>query len=342
MKYTREDLKIMQGWSLQRKIQVTQTRIMEWYIRNEGKVYISFSGGKDSTVLLDLARRMYPDSLAVFANTGLEYPEIREFATSKENVTAVKPLKYDPKKRIFVPTNFREVCETYGYPIISKEVAKVIYYYRQGSEWAIDRINGAGKTEKDKNFRKRFAKYKYLTTAPFAISGYCCDMMKKYPFKKYERETGNKPIIATMACESQQRESGWLKTGCNMFESDRPASRPMSFWSEQDVLQYLKITGIPYASVYGDIVTKDSQLSLIDDDSAPLCTTGCDRTGCMFCCFGIMSDPAPNRFQRMKTTHPRQYEYCIGGGAYDEKGMLKPDKYGLGIGKVLDYIGISY
>ena len=70
-KYTSEDLKIMQAWSLDRKIQVTQTRIMEWYIKNNGNVYVSFSGGKDSTVLLDLARRIYPDIPAVFIDTGL-------------------------------------------------------------------------------------------------------------------------------------------------------------------------------------------------------------------------------------------------------------------------------
>ena len=86
-KYTAEDLKIMQSWSLERKIQVTQTRIMEWYIRNNGKVYVSFSGGKDSTVLLDLARRIYPDIQVVYVDTGLEYPEIKQFVRSKENVT---------------------------------------------------------------------------------------------------------------------------------------------------------------------------------------------------------------------------------------------------------------
>ena len=72
MKHTRHDLKIMQGWSLERKIRVTQTRIMEWYMRYDGQVFISFSGGKDSTVLLDLARRVYPDIPAVYGSSGAD------------------------------------------------------------------------------------------------------------------------------------------------------------------------------------------------------------------------------------------------------------------------------
>ena len=81
----------MQNWSLERKIQVTQTRILEWYTKFEGKVYVSFSGGKDSTVLLDLARRVCPGIEAVFVDTGLEFPEIREFVKTKESVVWLKP-----------------------------------------------------------------------------------------------------------------------------------------------------------------------------------------------------------------------------------------------------------
>ena len=90
-KYTVEDLRIMQSWSLQRKIQVTQTRIIEWYEKNNGRVYVSFSGGKDSTVLLDLVRRVYPNVPAVFIDTGLEYPELRGFVKSIPNVVWLKP-----------------------------------------------------------------------------------------------------------------------------------------------------------------------------------------------------------------------------------------------------------
>ena len=85
--YTRHDLSVMQVWPLERKIRVTQAKIIEWYHHYGGKVAVSFSGGKDSTVLLDLARRAFPDIPAVFVDTGLEYPEIREFVKTVPNVT---------------------------------------------------------------------------------------------------------------------------------------------------------------------------------------------------------------------------------------------------------------
>mgnify|MGYP000264252689 CR=1 FL=1 len=64
---------------------------MEWYMRYDGQVFISFSGGKDSTVLLDLARRVYPDIPAVYVDTGLEYPELRDFVKTKGQCYLASP-----------------------------------------------------------------------------------------------------------------------------------------------------------------------------------------------------------------------------------------------------------
>lgn len=325
------ELQQMQSTPLSIKIKMSQRRIRDWYEYWGGDVYVSFSGGKDSTVLLHIAREMYPDIPAVFVDTGLEYPEIREFVKSFSNVEIIHPEK-----------TFFQVVAEYGYPVIGKEVAKVAHYARNGKEWAIKRFDGLNVDGNESEFKQRFKKYKSLIDAPFLVSSYCCDVMKKRPAHKYETTTGRKPIIATMTEESFQRQSVWLKSGCNAFDVDRPISRPMSFWLQQDILQYLKSFGVPYCSVYGDIVNQDNQLKLFESDSERLITTGCDRTGCMFCMFGIMSDKTPNRFQRLKRTHPKIYDYCIGGGEYDENGVLKPNKQGLGIGKILDYIGIEY
>ena len=115
-----ERLKELQALPLERKIQISQTRIIEWYQHWNGNVAVSFSGGKDSTALLHMVRSIYPDVKAIFSNTGLEYPEIQKHVLSVENVDIIRP-----KMR------FDEVISTYGYPLIGKEVAEAIYYARR-------------------------------------------------------------------------------------------------------------------------------------------------------------------------------------------------------------------
>ena len=113
-------LKELQALPLSRKILITQTRIIEWYQHFNGCVCVSFSGGKDSTVLLDIVRKIYPHVPAVFSNTGLEYPEIQKFVKGYDNVDIVIP-----------EMRFDEVIKTYGYPLIGKEVAEAIHYARR-------------------------------------------------------------------------------------------------------------------------------------------------------------------------------------------------------------------
>jgi 3'-phosphoadenosine 5'-phosphosulfate sulfotransferase (PAPS reductase)/FAD synthetase len=309
---TQEELKALQGESLNRKILITQTRILEWYVRHEGQVYVSFSGGKDSTVLLHIARQCFSDIEAVFVDTGLEYPEIREFVKTFDNVITVKPKM-----------QFKEVIEKYGYPVISKEVSQAIYGHRKG--W---------KSMTDKFEKESFgvSKYNYLKNAPFEMSHMCCNVMKKQPAKQYEKTSNHKCMTGTMAEESQQRQTSWLIRGCNSFDSKRPMSNPMSFWTEQDVLHYIKEHNLPYCSVYGEVVNKADFIGQLSMEDVPtdLMMTGCQRTGCMFCMFGVHLEKEPNRFQKMKITHPKQYDYCI------------REENGMGLGKVLDFINVKY
>lgn len=284
-----ETLMQRQNMPLEAKIKMSQQRIYEWYSHFNGNVYISFSGGKDSTVLLDLVR----NTPGVFA---------RKMAD-----IIVRPK-----------LTFKEVIDKYGYPVISKEQARYIRDIR------------TSKSEKLRNLRlhggrkgafKISEKWKFMLDAPFKISEQCCDVMKKRPVKKYEKETGRKPYIGTMACESNMRKQQYLKDGCNSFDAKRAASKPMSFWTEQDVLEYLKTRNLEYAKVYGDIVKRES------GSGCELYTTGVNRTGCMFCMFGVQLEKEPNRFQKMKETHPKQYDYCMNK---------------LGLSKVLDFMGINY
>ena len=347
MIHTKGDLQQMQSLPLSVKILMTKRRIREWYDYWDGQVYISFSGGKDSTVLLHIAREVYPDIEAVFVNTGLEYPEIQSFVKTFDNVTILRP-----KMR------FDEVIKTYGYPIISKEVSECIYQGRlalktNGEKYPYRLLKLLG-TAKDKNGNKSIfnkEKYKPLLYTDFMCSHYCCNVMKKKPAKQYAKQSGKKPITAQMASESKIREQQWIKNGCNGFDMKSPISNPMSFWTEQDVLQYIKENNIPIASVYGDVVYKeDGDQMRIEDygidgcGTEKLCTTGCNRTGCIFCAFGAHLDErggGKSRFERLKETHPRQYEYCIGGGEYVD-GVWQPSKEGLGMGHVFDELNKIY
>ena len=115
-KHVISDLYQMQSLSLRAKIGMTKRRINEWVdMYGEDGVYVSFSGGKDSTVLLDIARQLYPNIKAVFVDTGLEYPEIRLFVKTVSNVDWIRPK-----------LTFRQVIEKYGYPFISKEVSECV------------------------------------------------------------------------------------------------------------------------------------------------------------------------------------------------------------------------
>ena len=374
-KHTRNDLLQMQSLPLSAKIQMTKRRISEWveYFGEDG-VYVSFSGGKDSTVLLDLVRKIYPEIPAVFVDTGLEYPEIREFVRTFENVVWLKPKM-----------NFRQVIEKYGYPFFSKEISECIaesrkyikiltdrqtdrqtevhYAYRIADMIGIDRRKNKGNKSyqmlKEGNIPSEIleapvrikqlfgvkcdqygdmydrSRYLFMLEAPFEVSNMCCKVMKKAPVHDYSKETGRKPITAQMADESRLRTSQWLQNGCNAFEAKNPISNPMSFWTEQDVLLYVKENDIPLASVYGDIVVDyfsmnqcDNQMSLSDygvseKETPILKTTGCERTGCMFCGYGCHLEKSPNRFERMKQTHPKIYDYIMrsksdGGLGYKE------------------------
>lgn len=298
-KYTRDKLKELQALNLESKVLLTKARIKEWMAHYDGKAYVAFSGGKDSTVLLHIARSIFPDIPAVFTDTGLEYPEIREFVKTIDNVEWLYPIKWDKWSQTWQRTSFKEVISTYGYPVISKEQAGYIYDYRHSASEKVrhERLNGNAWG------RGKIAEgYKYLIDAPFEISPKCCDVLKKAPAHHYSKITGRMPIIGTLAVESQLRETSWRQHGCNIYDGRHPVSRPLSFWTEQDILEYLYKTDIPFASVYGDVVYRE--------DIDWYYTTGLKRTGCMWCLFGIQFESQPNRLQKMKKTHPKLWQYA--------------------------------
>ena len=185
--------------------------------------------------------------------------------------------------------------------------------------------------------RSRFnlKKYQFMLDAPFEISNQCCSIMKKSPAHKYHKETGRNPITAQMAEESRLRLQQWMIHGCNAFDAKYPVSNPLSFWREQDILQYIKEKNIQICSVYGDVVfdyesvdQMENQITINEiigkENDLPLKTTGCKRTGCMFCGYGCHLNN-DQRFVNMKETHPKQYDFIMKSkeaGGLDYKSVI--------------------
>lgn len=292
------------------KLLLSERRIREWYEYYQGDVYVSFSGGLDSAVLLHMVRSFYPDVEAVFSDTGLEYPELKQFVKKFDNVTIIKPKK-----------SFREVLKEYGYPVVSKETAAKVRKLRHGN--LSDRYRNYLLNGDERGKLGMLAKkWRILLDAPFETSEQCCDIMKKKPFKEYHKKSGKYPFLGITQDEGFQRKRQYEKTGCNVFEANAPKSQPMGFWTKQDVLRYVVENDLGICSVYGDIICENGVYR----------TTGVERTGCMFCAFGCHLEKSPNRFQKMEITHPQLYQYC-----------MKPwHDGGLGMAEVLEYINVPY
>ena len=311
---TQQELQMLQALPLDVKVMKTKQRIREWVNEwGEDKVYVAYSGGKDSTVLLHIAKSIYPNIKSVFVNTGLEFQSVRERGMGIADIV-IRPEK-----------SFVQIITQYGYPIFSKEVSQNVGECQQrrlnGKEmpkYRVEKLMGTyidPKTGQKSQFN--MAKYGYLLDAPFRLSQLCCNWSKKNPSKNFEKETGMKPILGIMAEESRLRTSKWLKVGCNAFSENRPTSQPLSFWKEQDILRYIKQNNIQIADIYKDLVFVDEDGMEYENeyipDSLKLKTTGANRTGCIYCMFGINQDL--DKFVRLKQEEPVTYDYVMRGGS---------------------------
>ena len=198
-------------------------------------------------------------------------------------------------------------------------------------------------------------KWQFMLFAPFEISNKCCSVMKKAPAHKYSKDTGRYPMTAEMASESKLRTQKWIDNGCNGFDMKSPKSTPMAFWFEQDVLAYIKLNGLEIASVYGDVVAEYqgednmygqmsiadySEFGVFDLERPLLTTTGCARTGCIACGFGIHLEkpPCSRLYAIEKLSNQKVLDWFLRGGSFDGDGLWKPDNRGLGFWFVYEWI----
>lgn len=305
-------LKFRMQLPLEEKIKLTVDRLASWscydQFRNHSGGYIAYSGGLGSRVLVDIYLRHKGEICSmpiVFVDTGLEYPSVRAMGLKYATIV-LKPKM-----------SFKQVIEKYGYPVVSKAQSLAIYKLRHHNLTEAYRNKLLYGDEKG-TAGKLSDKWKFLLDAPFEIHSVCCDIMKKRPVYEFEKKTQCHSVTAEMAEESSNRRNLYLKHGCQMWDLEHPKCTPMAFWTQQDLYEYVLKYDIDYAEEYGDIVCPTGKCH----------TTGESRTGCMFCPIGIQFEPPyNNRFTRMAKNHPMLYDYCI---------------HTLGIGEVLDYMGINY
>lgn len=303
MKLSPETIKQRQSLPLEAKILLSKRRIKEWYDYWSGNISVSFSGGKDSTALLFLVRSMYRNVVAVFVDTGLEFPEIKEFIKTIDNVVWLKPK---------MP--FTRIIKEYGYPIISKRQARFISDAQNSNpkNQATVNLRLTGYNQKGEYCPSMMISKKWLPLigSGFKISSKCCDIMKKNPLVEYQRQTGSAPLVGSMASESNARLRDYQRNGCNLYDAKSPMSMPLSFWNDSNIWKYLKENNIKYSRIYD---------------------MGYRRTGCIFCGFGAHLEKSDmfdkNRYQRLKETHPKLHRYCMEN---------------LGFKKVLQFAGIAY
>ena len=308
----------MLNMSYEEKIIHTRIRIKEFYNYYDGDVAINYSGGIDSTVLLDLVRNIFPEVKAIFVDTGLEFPSLKEQVNKTENVEIYRPKM-----------NFRQVLKKYGYPIISKEVARFLSDLRRKNKNNINtrRLRLTGITQKGEYQRNMQLPQKWLDKfirihdlenldyeyiAPFKVSHKCCKVMKEKPFNKID----NNVYIGIRAEEGYRRYRNYVQHGCNTY-GEKPKSRPLSIWNKQDILKYLVQHNLDYPEVYGEIISTGNKYYL----------TGEQRTGCVFCGFGIHLENEPNRIQRLEKINPKLYNYVLND---------------LGFKEVYEFMGIPY
>jgi 3'-phosphoadenosine 5'-phosphosulfate sulfotransferase (PAPS reductase)/FAD synthetase len=258
----------------EKKVDHTKNQIRQFYEMFDGKVYVCFSGGKDSAALLHLVRSIYPEVLAVHVNTGVEYPEVTQNVMQTANVKVLPcTLRFD------------QIIEKYGYPVVSKQQASYIEAYRNSKSPRTRALRWNGLNGQFKIAEK----WKFLVDAPFKISSKCCSILKKEPLIKFEKQTGMRPFIGTKASDSQKRMYNFRKHGCNNYATAlKEKSMPLSPWTDEDVWQYIKTHNIP----------------------VPTCYNYMPSTGCMYCLFGVQYHGV-SQLEFLRIHHPKIYNYAV-------------------------------
>jgi len=218
------------------------------------------------------------DTKGVFGNTTNEHSEILKFVKTVENIETLLP------KETFIHT-----VEKYGFPLISKKIAQMIWTLKHPNEnneftrnLFLTGVTREGRINKQ---WKLPLKWYFLMDVPFDMTDKCCDILKKNMFYKFNKQG---VFIGTMATDSRLRRASYLQTGCIDEASNK--CKPLSFFTKQDIWNFIKMYNLPYCDVYDK---------------------GENYTGCAYCGFGCHLEKE-SRFERLKIREPKRYEQMMG------------------------------
>ena len=253
----------------------------------ENNAYISFSGGKDSTILHHLIDLALPNNRIprVFINTGIEYVDIvnyvKELASKDDRFVIVKPSK-----------NIKETLEKYGYPFKSKMPSKKVSIYKNNglTEYIKQYLEGIKKDGSKSNYVCPKILYYQFTEEfnKFKISNLCCDKLKKEPAKKWAKKNHRTILITGM----RKEEGGARQTNisCVITDKNNKAVKlhPLVVVSEEWENEFVERNNIKLCQLYYP-------------------PYNFKRTGCKGCPFAL---ELQDQLSIMEKLLPNEYKQC--------------------------------
>ena len=332
------------------KVRYAENIAREFYneAREKGyKTHVSI-GGLDSITLAYFLRYHcgYSD-IEWISCSSLEDISIQK-VHKEMGVTRLKPALHTEGPRKGHPWNKPEILQEFGFPVLSKEIAGKIELLQNPSEdnKTVRHAIITGETGEYGGFQKdsrmklsqkwleKFGGYEnenegtnYGKPDNFKVSQKCCYYLKEKPCDDWAKEHNSVPYLGMMASEGGRRAKSLMMHGCNYWGKSTIRSCPFAIFYRQDLLQLALDLNVPVPEIYGKIERRPD---------GTLFTTKAQRTGCSMCGFGIQIEKRPHRFDMLRDTNPKEWEFWM------FKCCKDPDGTPYGWARVLDYIGVEY